>query len=43
MNRTERAISDVYKELKEKAKEAGLNIIVKKTTEVPNRKTRIRS
>jgi len=44
MERTKTAISEVYKELKERAKEAGLNIIVKKTTEVvPNRKTRIRS
>jgi len=30
MERTKRAISEVCKELKERAKEAGLNIIVKK-------------
>lgn len=41
MEITKRALSEVYKELKERAKEAGLNIIVRKTTEfVPNRKTR---
>jgi len=44
MERTKTAISEVYKELKERAKDAGLNIIIKKTTEVvSNRKTRIRS
>jgi len=40
MERTKRAISEVDKELKERAKEAGFNIIVKKTTEVvPHMKT----
>ena len=43
MERTKRAISEIYVELKERAKEAGLNISVKKATEVvPNRKTRRR-
>lgn len=43
MERTKRAISEVDKELKERAKEAGFNIIVKKTTEVvPHMKTWIR-
>jgi len=42
MERTKIAISEVCRELKERAKEAGLNIIVKKQQVVPNRKTRIR-